>query len=70
MGVVVVGETPSLTGESVGEAHGVLERTQTHPPANWDLKGTTCLWEVREVMGDGARAEQAGGIVPSLTPPY
>ena len=28
---VAVGETPSLTGEVVGETHRVLEHTQTHP---------------------------------------
>ena len=29
---VAVGETPSLTGEFVGETHRGLECTQTHPP--------------------------------------
>ena len=37
MGVVAVGETLSLTGESVGETHRVLEHTQAHPPANQHL---------------------------------
>ena len=37
--VVAVGETPSLTRESVGEAHGILECTQAHPPRNQHLKG-------------------------------
>ena len=32
MGVVVEGESPSLTGEFVGGTHRVLERTQIHPP--------------------------------------
>ena len=31
MGVEVAGETPSLTAESTGETHRVLERTQNHP---------------------------------------
>ena len=39
MGVVAVGETPSLTGESGGGAHGILENTQAHPPRNQHLKG-------------------------------
>ena len=30
--VVVAGGTPSLTGEFVGETHGVLEYTQMHLP--------------------------------------
>ena len=29
VGVAVVGETPSLTGEFIGETHRVLEHTQT-----------------------------------------
>ena len=28
----MAGEAPSLTGESVGEAHRILERTQAHHP--------------------------------------
>ena len=32
--VEAAGETPSLTGESVGETHRVLEHTQTHPPTH------------------------------------
>ena len=32
VGVEAAGETPSLTREFVGGAHGVLECTQTHPP--------------------------------------
>ena len=44
VGVVTVGETPILTGEFIGEAHGVLERTQNHPPGNQHQKGPICLW--------------------------
>ena len=33
------GETPSLTGEFVGETHRVLERTQTHPPRKQHQRG-------------------------------
>ena len=32
-------ETLRITGESVGEDHRVLERTQTHPSGNQLLKG-------------------------------
>ena len=41
--VAVAGETPSLTGESIGEAPGVLEHTQAHPPGNQYLKGHNLL---------------------------
>ena len=37
--VAAAGETPSLRGESVGEAHRVLEYTQANPPGNQLLKG-------------------------------
>ena len=39
VGVVAAEENPSLTGESVGEAHRILEHTKTHPPRNQHLKG-------------------------------
>ena len=38
MGIAVVGETPSLSGESIGDAHGILECTQAQPPRNQYLK--------------------------------
>ena len=34
IGVEAAGETPSLTGELVGETHMVLECTQIYPPTN------------------------------------
>ena len=43
VGVVVEGETPSLTGEFIGETHRVLRCTQTYPPANQHLKGHNLL---------------------------
>ena len=43
MGVVVVGETPSLTGEFIGGAYRFLECTQTYPPRNQQLKGHNLL---------------------------
>ena len=39
VGVVVVGETPTLTRESIGKAHRILAHTKTHPPRNQHLKG-------------------------------
>ena len=46
---VTAGETPSLTGEFVGETHRVLEHIQNHPPGNQHQKGPICLWVVEEV---------------------
>ena len=51
---VAVGETPSLTGESTGGAHGVLECTQAHPPEE-----SAPLWVAGEVTESRAIAEQA-----------
>ena len=63
MSVVAWGETPSLTGEFIGETHSVLERTQSQPPGNQHRKGPICLWKAREMT------ESQIGIVPSQTPP-
>ena len=63
-------ESPCLTGEFIGETHGVLECIQTHPPGNQNQKGPICLWVrvVGEVTGSWWRASST---VPSLTPfPY
>ena len=51
---MVAGETPSLTGEFIGETHRVLECTQTHPPGSQRQKGPVCLW----VAGKGLKAGQ------------
>ena len=58
MGVgAAVGETPSLTGEVVGETHRGLEHAQTHPPGNqhhraqfdWVVEGVTEIrWRVEQ----------------------
>ena len=72
MGVAVAGETPSLTGEFVGETHRVLDHTQAHLPGNQYLKGTAPLWVAKEVTDSdsGARAEQAAlfplGLFPHI----
>ena len=60
MGVeVAVGETPSLTGEFIGETYRDLEHTKTHPPSNQHQKGPMCLWVAGEVTESRLRAEQA-----------
>ena len=53
------GETPSLTGEFIGETNRVLERTQTHPPGNQHQEGPIYLWVAGEVTENWQRAEQA-----------
>ena len=47
VGVLAVGETPSLTAEFVGENH--RGGTRTHPPENQHQKGPICLWVLEEV---------------------
>ena len=59
MGIAVVGETPSLSGESTGDAHGILECTQAQPPRNQCQKSPICLWVVEEVTESWPRAVQA-----------
>ena len=56
VGVVVVGKTPSLTREVIGETPGVLECTQTHL-RNQHQKGPICLWVVGEVTESWLRAK-------------
>ena len=58
VGVEEAGETPSLTGEFVGETHRVLENTQNHPPGNQHKKGPICLWVAGKVTESQQRAEQ------------
>ena len=58
VGGEAAGETPSLTGELVGETHRVLEHTQTHLPGNQHQKGPICLWVVEEVTGSQLRCKQ------------
>ena len=63
------GETPSLTGEFVGETHSVLEHTQTHPPGNQHQKGPIWLWVAEEVTENRQREEQAA-LLPLRPLPY
>ena len=69
MGVAVVGETPSLTGESAGGTHGVLGYTQTHPPGNQHQKGPIHLWVAEEVIESRVRATQVA-LFPLGPLPY
>ena len=68
VGIVAAEETPSLTGEFVGETHRLRKCTQTHPLANPHLKGHKPL-----VGSEGSDRKwdksEASSIVPSLTPP-
>ena len=59
MGVAVVGETPSLIREFIGETHGVLDYTQTYPPGSQHQKGPICLWVVGEVTESWQGVEEA-----------
>ena len=43
VGVVALGEIPSLTREFTGEAHRVIKCTKTHPPRNQHQKDPICL---------------------------
>ena len=61
--VMAMGETPSLTREFFGEAHSVLEQTQTHPPKNQHQKGPIYLWVAGKVTERRSRAEQ-GALLP------
>ena len=68
MGISAVGETPSLTGEFVGESHRVLEmytspHTRESPPEGPNLLVGTGVsdWKPAE--------SQTSRIVPSWTPP-
>ena len=65
----MAGETPSLTGEFIGETHRVLECTQTHTPVNQHEKGPICLWVAGEVTDSQRRAEQAA-LFPLIPTPY
>ena len=54
----MAGETPSLTGEFIGETHRVPEHTQNHPPGTQHQKGPISFWVVAEVTESQLRVEQ------------
>ena len=68
MSVEAAGETPSLTGEFVGETHRVLQCTHAHLPRNKHQIGPICLWVVAEVTESQQRAEQAALVPPGPVP--
>ena len=60
MGVeAAAGETPSLTGEFIGQTHRGLECTQIHPLGSQHQKGLIRLWVVEGVTEILQRVEQA-----------
>ena len=65
---VAVGETPSLTGEVVGETHRVLEHTQTHPLRKQHQKGPILLWVVEGLTENQQRVEEAQLLPIGLLP--
>ena len=70
MGVEVVEETPSLTGEFIGETYRVLEHIQTHPSGNQHQQGPVCLWVVRKVTESRLRMEQVALFPLGPSPTY
>ena len=64
------GETPSLTGEFVGETHRVPEGIQTHTPRNQHQKGPICLLVAGEVIEIWQRADQAALFPLGPSPIY
>ena len=71
MGVgAAAGETPSLTGEVVGETHRGLERAQAHPLGNQHQRGPIRLWGAEGVTEFRQRVERAPLLPLSPSPTY
>ena len=71
MGVeAVAGETPSLTGEFIGETHRGLERAQAHPLRNQHQRGPVSLWVAEGVTENQQRVEQAPMLPLGPSPMY
>ena len=64
------GETPSLTGEVVGETHRGLEGAQAHPLGNQHQKGPILLWVAEGVIEIRQRVEQAPLLPLGPSPMY
>ena len=71
------GETPSLTGEFVGETNKGLEHAQAHPLGNQHQRGPIGLWVAEGVTEIQQRVEQApllpldpSPMYSSITPPW
>ena len=52
------GETPSLTGEFIGETHRGLESAQAHPLGSQHQGGPIWLWVAEEVTEVQQKMEQ------------
>ena len=71
MGVgAAAGETPSLTGEVVGETHRGLECAQAHPLGNKHQRGPIRLWVAQRVTEIRQRVQQAPLLPHSPSPTY
>ena len=71
MGVgAAAGETPSLTGEVVGETHRGLERAQARPLGNQHQKGPVWLWVEGGVTEIQQRVEQVPLLPLGSSPKY
>ena len=63
-------ETPSLTGEVIGETHGGLECAQAHPLGNQHQRGPISLWVAEGVTETQQRVEQAPLLPLGPAPTY
>ena len=71
MGVgAAAGETPSLTGEVIGETHRGLECAQAHPLGNQHQKGPIGLWVAEGVTETWQRVEQVPLLPLGPSPTY
>ena len=71
MGVeAAVGETPSLTGEVVGETHRGLECAQAHPLGNQHQRGPIGLWVAEGVTKIRQRVEKVPLLPLGPSPTY
>ena len=63
-------ETPSLTGQVVGETLGGLEQVQAHPLRNQHQRGPVWLWVAEGVTEIPQRVERAPLLPLSPSPMY
>ena len=71
MGVgAAAGETPSLTGEIVGETHRGLECAQAHPLGNQHQRGPILLWVAEAVPAILWRVERVPLLPLGPSPTY
>ena len=68
---VAAGETPSLTGEFIGETHRRLECAQAiHPLGNQHQRGSVWLWVAEGVTETRQRVEQVPLLPLGPSPTY